>query len=83
MGNLPEQRGFPYRDGDVTVIGPEAIIDNDGTVISYKGQHFVSQGRTTVDNTVRKWVGRVLATIGLLTVLLLIAAAFGLHALFT
>jgi hypothetical protein len=31
---------FPYRDGDVTVLGPETFISEDGETVAYKGQHY-------------------------------------------
>jgi hypothetical protein len=74
---------FPYKDGGVTVLGPEVFVSDDERVISYAGRNYVSQGRFTADNTARKWIGRVLATIGLLTLLALGLAALGVHALVT
>lgn len=76
MASVPNPHGYPYRDGDVTVIGPEAIMSEDEGVISYKGEHFVSHGRHTADDTARRWFLRVFATIGVL------AAGFAAVALF-
>lgn len=34
---------YPYRDGDVTVLGPEIFASPDGQVISWKGENYVPQ----------------------------------------
>lgn len=39
-GNAPSP-GYPRRDGDVTVLGPEVFVSSDGEVISWKGDNYV------------------------------------------
>jgi hypothetical protein len=31
---------YPYKDGDVTVLGPEVFASLDGETISWKGEHY-------------------------------------------
>lgn len=33
-------RIYPHHSGDVTVLGPEVIVDQDRTVISYQGENY-------------------------------------------
>lgn len=37
----PQQRQYPYQDGDVTVLGPEIFTSKDGAVISWRGDNYV------------------------------------------
>lgn len=61
----------------------QAQVNDEGDTLTYNGRTFVSQGRFTADNTFWKWVTRLLAVIGVLTLLALGLAAVGVHALFT
>jgi hypothetical protein len=36
-------RTFPYRDGDVTVLGPEIFASNDESTICWRGETYVRQ----------------------------------------
>lgn len=40
---------FPYRDGDVTVLGPEVFASEDGAVVCWKGENYVRQEFTTLE----------------------------------
>lgn len=34
------EKRYPHFDGDVTVIGPQAFLSADGTVINYRGVNY-------------------------------------------
>jgi inosine-uridine nucleoside N-ribohydrolase len=38
---MPQNREYPYQDGDVTVLGPETFASKDDTVISWRGNNYV------------------------------------------
>jgi hypothetical protein len=31
---------YPYKDGDVIVLGPEIFVSSDGKVISWRGENY-------------------------------------------
>lgn len=50
----PNSMNYPYGDGDVTVLGPECFITNDGSVLNWRGENFVPQN---LDSTASKLEG--------------------------
>ena len=44
---------YPHKDGAFTVIGPEAILSADRTVISYQGENYFAA------DAVRRWLPRM------------------------
>lgn len=46
---MPQAREYPYKDGDVTVLGPEIFATKDGSVISWRGENFVRQQATEME----------------------------------
>jgi hypothetical protein len=43
MTDTEAVRSYPYRDGDVTVLGPEIFASKGGAVISWRGENYVRQ----------------------------------------
>lgn len=43
--DLPDDppQPYPFRDGDVWVVGPNAIMSDDSDVLNYMGMHYVRQ----------------------------------------
>jgi len=46
---IGRRRAYPYRDGEVTVLGPEVFASADGKVICWKGENYVPQASTDDD----------------------------------
>ena len=40
---MAPSRDFPYRDGDITVLGPEIFANADQSVICWRGQNYTRQ----------------------------------------
>jgi hypothetical protein len=44
---LCSRTGYPYQDGEVTVLGPQIFASSDGEVICWKSENYVRQDRIT------------------------------------
>jgi hypothetical protein len=40
---MPQTREFPYKDGDITVLGPEIFASKGGAVICWRGENYIRQ----------------------------------------
>lgn len=45
LGSSPKRRimEYPYKDGDVIVLGPEIFVSKDGKVICWRGVNYTPQ----------------------------------------
>lgn len=48
---------FPYKDGDLTVLGPEIFASGDGSVLSWKGENYVPQEQVKALSDLRTVAG--------------------------
>ncbi|MEU5322954.1 hypothetical protein AB0G67_40320 [Streptomyces sp. NPDC021056] len=46
---MADPRQYPYQDGDITVLGPETFVSNDGQTISWKGDNYTRQTSPAYD----------------------------------
>jgi hypothetical protein len=51
---VTDQPTYPHQDGDVTVLGPEIFVDQDGNVICWKGENYVPQQRLRLAHQARR-----------------------------
>jgi hypothetical protein len=57
LRDVTVEREYPFEDGDVTVIGPEAFVAQDGTVFCWKGRNYVPQDSVLSEAHILEAVG--------------------------
>lgn len=57
----PEQTraSYPYKDGDVTVLGPEVFVSDDETVICWRGENYYRRSPSELERFAERVAGEL------------------------